>query len=146
VIFLVIQPLFGWIGDMIGRKTLLALAFGLGALTTWPIMTAIGASRARGDALILACVALTILAGYTAVNAVVKSELFPTHVRALGVALPYALANALFGGTAEYVALWFKQAGREGGFYIYVSIVLAVACAVALGMRDTQKHGLIVED
>jgi MFS transporter, MHS family, alpha-ketoglutarate permease len=62
------------------------------------------------------------------------------------VALPYALGNAAFGGTAEYVALAFKQAGRESGFYIYVGLVQAVACLVALGMRETQRLGLLVED
>ena len=78
-------------------------------------------------------------------NAVVKSELFPTRVRALGVALPYALANAVFGGTAELIAEAFKKAGIESGFYFYVSVVLAIACVVALAMRDTQKTSLIIE-
>ena len=146
VTFLLIQPLFGWLGDKIGRRALLAFAFGGGALTTWPILNAIAASRAPAVAFALVCTALFILAGYTAVNAVVKSELFPTRVRALGVALPYALANAVFGGTAELLAEAFKKAGVESGFYIYVSVVLAIACAVALAMRDTQKTSLIMED
>jgi MHS family alpha-ketoglutarate permease-like MFS transporter len=146
VMFLFIQPLFGWIGDKIGRRALLAFAFGAGALTTWPIMTAIGASHAPLLALGLVCAALFILAGYTAVNAVVKSELFPTRVRALGVALPYALANAVFGGTAELAAETFKKVGLESGFYLYVSAILALGCIVALRMRDTQKTSLIAED
>ena len=70
--------------------------------------------------------ALVIVTGYTAINAVVKAELFPAHIRALGVALPYALANAIFGGTAEYVALWFKSSGMESGFYWYVTGMIAV--------------------
>jgi len=146
LMFLIIQPLFGWIGDHVGRRTLLAAAFGLGALTTWPIMHAIAVSHDAALALALVCGALVILAGYTSVNAVVKSELFPTNVRALGVALPYALANAVFGGTAESVALAFKRAGHEFYFYLYVSAVLVVACSVALRMRDTQKTSLIAED
>jgi MHS family alpha-ketoglutarate permease-like MFS transporter len=97
-------------------------------------------------ALALACIAVIILAGYSAVNAVVKAELFPTPVRALGVSLPYALGNAVFGGTAEYVALAFKQSGHESGLYIYVAVVEAVACLVALRMRDTQRLGLLVDD
>jgi MHS family alpha-ketoglutarate permease-like MFS transporter len=87
-----------------------------------------------------------ILTGYTAISAVVKAELFPAHVRALGVALPYATANAIFGGTAEYVALWFKQQGMESGFYIYVSGIMAVAFVVALRLRNTNKESLILED
>jgi MHS family alpha-ketoglutarate permease-like MFS transporter len=76
----------------------------------------------------------------------VKAELFPTHVRALGVALPYAIANAVFGGTAEYMALWFKSIGAEAGFFIYVSLVCAMACGVSIAMRDTQARSAILED
>ena len=79
-------------------------------------------------------------------SAVVKAEFFPSEVRGLGVALPYALANAVFGGTAEYVALSFKHAGQESGFYLYVSAVLAVSGMVALGMRETRSASRIVED
>ena len=76
----------------------------------------------------------------------VKAELFPSHIRALGVALPYALANTLFGGTAEYVALWFKTQGMERGFYWYVTGMIGLSLIVYLRMRDTQRHSLIQED
>ena len=46
-----------------------------------------------------------IVTGYTSINAIIKAEMFPADIRALGVALPFAIANAIFGGTAEYVAL-----------------------------------------
>jgi MHS family alpha-ketoglutarate permease-like MFS transporter len=89
---------------------------------------------------------LIIVTGYTSINAVVKAELFPAHIRALGVALPYALANTLFGGTAEFVALWFKQIGMEQAFYIYVSLMIAVSLIVYIRMRDTKRHSRILED
>jgi len=146
IVFLLVQPLLGWLGDKVGRRGLLAFAFGAGALTTWPIMTAIAASHRPALALALVCGALFILAGYTAMSAVVKAEIFPTRVRALGVALPYALANAVFGGTAELIADAFKKARLESGFYIYVSIILAIGCAVAVAMGDTRKSGLITAD
>jgi len=146
VVYLFIIPLFGWLGDKVGRRALLVAAFGVGALAAWPIMSAIAGATDASLAFALVTAAIVILAGYSAVNAVVKAELFPTGVRGLGVALPYALGNAAFGGTAEYIALTFKQAGRESGFYIYVGAVQAVACLVALGMRDTQRLGLLVED
>jgi MHS family alpha-ketoglutarate permease-like MFS transporter len=146
VVYLLIIPLFGWLGDKVGRRALLVAAFGLGALAVWPIMTGIAGAANAGVALALVCAAVAIMAGYSAVSAVVKAELFPTHVRALGVALPYALGNAAFGGTAEFVAEAFKKAGHESGFYIYVGVIQAVACLVALRMRDTQRRSLLVED
>ncbi len=139
-----VQPLYGWLGDLIGRRTLMAAAFGGGALVTWPIMTTLAGSHDPALALALVCAALVLLAGYTAVNAMVKSELFPTDLRALGVALPYAVANALFGGTAELVAEAFKKAGAESGFYVYVSLMSAAACAVAVRMRDTQATSRLI--
>ena len=76
----------------------------------------------------------------------VKAELFPAHIRALGVALPYALANTIFGGTAEYVALRFKGWGIERAFYWYVAAMIGLSLITYLTMRDTRKHSLIVED
>ena len=75
----------------------------------------------------------------------VKAELFPAHVRALGVALPYALANALSGGTAEPLALGWKEAGIESTFYWYVSGVLLIGFVVSCLIRDTRTHSLIKE-
>jgi MHS family alpha-ketoglutarate permease-like MFS transporter len=146
IIFLLIQPLMGWIGDLIGRTRVMALGFGMGALTVWPIMTGIAATHSAGTALALICAALLFFAGYSAVNAVVKAELFPTPVRALGVSLPYAVGNAVFGGTAEYVALAFKHAGRESGFFIYVAVVMALAAATAAFMGDPLRLGLMNTD
>ena len=86
------------------------------------------------------------LPGHTAISGVVKAEMFPAHIRTLGVALPYALANTVFGGTAEYLALWLKGAGAERAFYWYVTAMIAVSLVTYLAMRDTKAHSRIVED
>ena len=144
--FMLIQPLMGWLSDRLGRKAMLALAFGGGAAVAWPAFSLLAHTQSAVAAFAVVMGTLVLLSGYTAVSAVVKAELFPAHCRALGVALPYAVANALFGGTAEYIALWFKDRGAESGFYLYVAIVMAGACVIALVMRETQKHSLIHED
>lgn len=144
--FMLLQPLAGALSDRVGRKPLM-IGFGLaGTLGTWPIFTTLAQTRDPVVAGLLVMGALVIVTGYTAINAVVKAELFPAHVRALGVALPYALANTLFGGTAEYVALRFKQAGWEQGFYLYVTAMCALSLVTYLFMRETRDASLIAED
>jgi MHS family alpha-ketoglutarate permease-like MFS transporter len=146
ICFMALQPLLGWISDKIGRKPVLLFAFGGGALITWPVMTSVAASTSVASAFFIIMGAMLVQAGYTAINGVVKAELYPAHVRTLGVALPYALANASFGGTAEYVALWFKSQGIESGFYIYASALMAIGFLVVLSMPDTRRHSRIQED
>jgi MHS family alpha-ketoglutarate permease-like MFS transporter len=146
VIYMLIQPLVGWISDHVGRKTTIAVGLGAGAIATYPVMSAIAAATSPLQAFGLIMVLVLCHSGYSAVNAAVKAELFPAHVRALGVALPYALANAVFGGTAEYVAQWLKKVGHESVFYAYVAAVMLVAAIVAARLRNTNKTSLIQED
>ncbi|WP_414167870.1 MFS transporter [Streptoverticillium reticulum] len=138
IVFACIQPLAGALSDRIGRRPLL-ITFAVGStFLTVPIMSMLRDAGSFWPALGLSLLALVIVTGYTSINACVKAELFPTGVRSLGVALPYAIANALFGGTAEYVALWFKNAGIESGFSWYVAGCAAVSLVVYLTMRETR--------
>ncbi|WP_079423614.1 MFS transporter [Streptomyces katrae] len=141
-LFAVLQPFAGMLSDRIGRRPLL-ITFAVGCTVgTYPIMTALGSASSYWSALGLSLLALVIVTGYTSINAAVKAELFPTRVRALGVALPYAIANALFGGTAEYVALWFKKGGHEGMFFWYVSGCALVSLVTYVLMPDTRNAAL----
>lgn len=145
-LFMLLQPVAGALSDRIGRKPLM-IGFGiLGVVGTYPIFATLAVTKDPWIAGLLVMAGLVIVTGYTSINAVVKAELFPAHIRALGVALPYALANTLFGGTAEFVALWFKQSGVEQGFYIYVTVMIAISLVVYILMRDTQRHSRILED
>jgi MHS family alpha-ketoglutarate permease-like MFS transporter len=137
--FMCLQPAFGALSDRIGRRNSM-LCFGVFmAVATVPILSALGNVTSPPAAFGLLMLALCGVSFYTSISGVVKAELFPMHVRALGVGLSYAIGNALFGGTAEYVALWFKSAGNESMFFWYVSAFAVVALIAAIVMPDTRR-------
>jgi MFS transporter, MHS family, alpha-ketoglutarate permease len=142
----VLQPIAGIMADRFGRKPML-FAAGIGvSLCAVPVYTLVGQTTSPWVALGLIMIPLTLHSGYTATNALVKAELFPAHIRALGVAFPYAVGNTLFAGTVEYVALWFKSSGIESGFFWYVSVCVAATVIAYAMLPETKTAGLIQED
>ncbi len=138
-VFMLLQPAVGALSDRIGRRPVL-IAFGvLGTIFTIPLFHQIGRARSEPVAVVFVLAALVIVSGYTAINAIVKAELFPAEIRTLGVALPYALANTLFGGTAEYVALWFKSKKIEDGFFYYVAAMILISLVVYVRMKEPRR-------
>ena len=145
-IILLAQPIAGRLSDRVGRRPLM-IFFGVCAtLFTYPIFVALEQVNSIGAAFALVLAALIMVTGYTSINAIVKAELFPADIRALGVALPYAIANTIFGGTAEYIALWLKGIGHERWFYIYISVLAAIYLIACIRMRETKATSLIAED
>lgn len=146
VVFMVVQPLFGLLSDMIGRRRLL-ITFGiLGSLTTVPILTALSSTQNPWVIFALITTALLIVSTYTSISAIVKAELFPVEIRALGVSLPYAIAVSVFGGTAEYIALWLKNIGHEPWFFWYVSFCIMLSLVVYIVMPDTKENSCLDND
>jgi MHS family alpha-ketoglutarate permease-like MFS transporter len=145
-LMLLLQPLAGRLSDRIGRKPMM-IFFGAGAtLFTYPLFVALEGTRSVLAAFALVMAALVIVTGYTSINAIIKAEMFPADIRALGVALPFAIANAIFGGTAEYVALYLKDAGHERWFYGYISLLAACSLVAYVRMRETKTNSLIEQD
>ncbi|ALJ14608.1 MFS transporter [Sphingopyxis macrogoltabida] len=144
--FTAMQPVFGALADKFGRKPMLLL-FGIGgAIAAVPTFMTLETVTSPVVAALLIMIPLTLQSGYSANNALVKAELFPAHIRGLGVALPYAIGNAMFAGTLEIVALGLKDAGIERVFYFYVAFVIAMAGVATLLLPETRERSLIVED
>ncbi len=141
--YMVMQPAFGSFSDRFGRKTSMLLFGGLATLGTVPLMYAIADVKSPFAAYGLIVVALAIVSFYTSISGLVKSEMFPPEVRAMSVGLAYAIANAIFGGSAEYVALWFKDSGAETSFYWYVTVMCAIAFVASILMPDPKVKGYL---
>jgi metabolite-proton symporter len=145
-VYMVLQPIFGALSDRIGRRNMM-LCFGvLGTICTVPILHLLKDVSDPYAAFGLAVLALAIISFYTSISGLIKAEMFPPEVRALCVGLSYAVGNALFGGSAEFVALSFKSAGSESNFYWYVSIMCAISLLIAFRMPDPTKVGYLKDE
>jgi MHS family dicarboxylic acid transporter PcaT-like MFS transporter/MHS family alpha-ketoglutarate permease-like MFS transporter len=144
--YMLMQPLFGALSDRIGRRTSMIWFGALATLSTVPIMRALAHVTNAYAAFGLVLLALAMISLYTSIGGLIKAEMFPLEVRALGVGLSYALGNAIFGGSAEFVALKLKSIGRESTFYWYVTALCAVALIVAIRMPDLSKEGYLRDE
>ena len=138
IFYIVIQPILGALSDKIGRKPLLYWCWIGGVLATVPLFTAIGAATTMLGAFLLICCAYLIISGSSATSAVVKAELFPPHVRALGVGVPYAASQAIFGGSVEAIALYLKKSGIESTFFWYVAACMGIALITTFFVPETR--------
>ncbi|RJX73150.1 MFS family transporter [Pseudomonas sp. LS-2] len=143
-LYMCMQPVFGALADKIGRRASMLWFGGLGTVCTVPLLMTLKTTTSPVMAFVLITLALAIVSFYTSISGLVKAEMFPVHVRALGVGLAYAVANAIFGGSAEFVALSFKNMGSENVFYWYVTAMMAIAFLFSL--RLPKKPAYLHED
>jgi MHS family alpha-ketoglutarate permease-like MFS transporter len=137
LVALILQPVYGALSDKFGRKPMLIWFGVMGVLFTYPLLSTLSQTKNPWVAFFLICGAWLIISGYTSITGIIKAELFPTSIRALGVGVPYALTVSIFGGTVDSVALGFKQAGHEAWFYWYATGCIFISLVVYLSMRDT---------
>lgn len=139
-IYMLLQPLVGALSDKIGRRSSMLIFASFATLLTVPILLTLKNVSNPYVAFGLIVLALFIVSFYTSISGLLKAEMFPPEVRALGVGLSYAVANAMFGGSAEYVALSLKSFGFENAFFWYVSGMCLLALIVSLRLHRKGKE------
>ncbi|CAI1088008.1 MAG TPA: MFS transporter [Serratia grimesii] len=139
-IYMLLQPLVGALSDKIGRRSSMLIFASFATLLTVPILLTLKNVTNPYAAFGLIVLALFIVSFYTSISGLLKAEMFPPEVRALGVGLSYAVANAMFGGSAEYVALSLKSFGAENAFFWYVSGMCLLALIVSLRLHRKGKE------
>jgi len=144
--FLFLPPLAGWLADRFGHRRTLLVSYGGLALVSVPVLTALSSVTSAVSAYFLGLLPLLLLAGYCGMSAIFKAELYPAHVRALGVAVPYAIAQAVFGGNAETAALYLKKIGHESAFFWLVAGMMMIGLLATLRLRETRNHSRIHEE
>ncbi|GAA5094599.1 MFS family transporter [Bartonella acomydis] len=145
-VFMILQPAFGFLADKIGTKLSLLMWSALSVIFTIPGLKMIAGTNNTWIALLIIIGMLCIMSFYTSISGIIKAEMFPSSVRAMGVGLSYAIANALFGGTAEAVALGLKDIGHESVFYFYITGMMIIAFISVILMPDARKKGYLQRD
>lgn len=140
VVFIIALPLWGRLSDRIGRRPVLIIAAVGSALMQFP-MTAI----IHGEAwqlFIAMSVMLIFIAASASIVPAVYAELFPTSIRTIGVAIPYAIAVAAFGGTAAFLQsgfnTWFGPAAGGLLFSSYAVLLLLVTAFTSYKIPETR--------
>ncbi|MFT4020620.1 MAG: MFS transporter [Acinetobacter sp.] len=141
---MIMQPVFGAIADRIGRRKVMLIFSSSLAIFIYPVMVIAMDSVSYSPVLVtlLLIFLMMLLSFYTSISGLIKAEMFPPHVRALGVGFSYAVANAIFGGSAPAVALQFKSAGIENTFFVYVIVMLVICflCSWKLPKEPEYLH------
>ena len=140
LVYIVVQPLWGALSDKIGRKPNLLFGVVVGAILAFPLVRLIQGEFWQLTVAI--SVSMGVLAAWTAIAPAVYAELFPTRIRAVGMAIPYSLTVATFGGTAPYIQSWLANQGGMDLFSGYLILLNVISAATILFMPETRGRPL----
>ena len=134
--------LMGKLSDRFGRKTMLVSASVLFLLLTFPLFGMLG-NPSLVVILMIQIAFGAILAMNDGTLPCFLAEIFPTRVRFSGFAFSFNLANALFGGTAPFIATWLIQlTGNKMAPAWYLLAAAGVALVAMLASRETAHKAL----
>jgi MFS transporter, MHS family, proline/betaine transporter len=137
-------PVWGALSDRIGRRPLLmASALGIGILA-WPVFSLMIDSRSLAVVLPIQILFGVLLALYSGPGPAAISEIFPTHLRSTWMTAGYALAVAVFGGFAPFVATWLISATGSplSPTYCYLAPAALISFLVLLSLKETSGTAL----
>ncbi|HEY3682686.1 MAG TPA: MFS transporter [Streptosporangiaceae bacterium] len=135
-LFVVALPFAGLLSDRFGRRpTMLVYAAGFVVLP-FPLLLTMHGSFA--SVFVVEVVGMAFLALNHSNLATVFAEMFPPQVRTIGIALPYAISNAIFGGTAPNVMEFFGGRHNLWAVPLYVTVCALVTGVVISFMRETK--------
>ncbi|WP_314918533.1 MFS transporter [Pseudomonas helleri] len=134
--------LMGKLSDRYGRKTMLVAASVLFLLLTFPLFGMLG-NPSLVVILMIQIAFGAILAMNDGTLPCFLAEIFPTRVRFSGFAFSFNIANAVFGGTAPFIATWLIQlTGNKMAPAWYLLAAAAVALIAMLASRETAYKAL----
>lgn len=99
-------PLFGWLSDKIGKRSILIISISLYLLSIEPLFAWLIYSPTITTYIYTEIIFGLLLGAYFGVYAGALSELFPAAIRATGVSLSSNVVVMVFGGFTQFFVTW----------------------------------------
>jgi MFS transporter, MHS family, alpha-ketoglutarate permease len=139
LVLIAVQPAWGALSDRIGRRPVLLISCIGTAALLFPLQAMVRDAVQLGIAM---AIAMVFIGAGVAILPAAYAEMFPTRIRAVGLAVPYSIAVAAFGGTAPYLQTWLGTTLGRPAFTAYVVALLLVSAATVLTLREGRGSDL----
>ena len=133
-------PFWGMLSDRIGRRPVLLIGTVGTAIVMFPLQILVRNSAWQlGVAM---AVAMLFIGAAVSILPAAYAEIFPTSIRTVGLAVPYSIAVAAFGGTAPYLQEWIGNTVGRSAFTGYVVLLLLVSAFTIWTLPETKAADL----
>jgi len=139
LVLMAVLPAWGALSDRIGRRPVLLISCLGTAVLLFPLQAMVHDAVRLGVAM---AVAMVFIGAGVAILPAAYAEMFPTHIRAVGLAVPYSIAVAVFGGTAPYLQTWVGSTLGRPAFTGYLVALLAISALTVLPLREGRGSDL----
>jgi len=125
----VCDSLGGWLSDRFGRKPIMIIPWLVLAVLVFPTFWMLDQLR-TGAALYTACALLASISTLSSATIIVAiTESLPQRVRSGGIALIYALAISVFGGSAQFLVAWLIRVTGNPlapAWYMFCGVIIGL--------------------
>jgi MFS family permease len=141
------DSLGGWLSDRFGRKPVMIIPWMFLAIAVFPSFLLLERLRTAA-ALYSACAVLGCISTLSSATIIVAiTESLPRRVRASGIAVIYALAISVFGGSAQFFVAWLIRVTGNPlapAWYMFCGVVIGLIALFQLPETAPVKASLRV--
>lgn len=143
-LFVVLLPVVGLASDKwFGRKRPMAVQAIAFVVLAWPLFALAGNGSLTGY-VVANVIGVVLLTGIEANLAAAFCEQFPANLRATGIGVPYALATALFGGTAPLITTELATQHHVLWVAGYIIVLQVISAITFIRMPETSEQHIPV--